>query len=784
MSSKMLSIAPFVAPRSSAEFIVTQRIGHGKTGQVFKARDVRSEQVVALKVIPKSRILDSDVYAEQDIQASLDNGKTSFLVPLLASFHDSANYYLVTEFFGGNDLSIHIGSSGKFEEEQARFYAAELVAILGELQDKCIIHRDIKPANFMFTPQGHLRLIDFGCAKKFYKGSAPLVTSSGSSFFFDVQPEEDSGIFVLPEMKEVPFTASESVGTPAYMAPAVHMGKAYSFEVDVHSVGVMLFQMLTGRLPFGHGCTSLADVRSSVLQGMVVFEDSDGVSEVAQDLVKRMLSKDGMTVEAIKAHPYFLNVPWDRVERQTLLPPRQPFIPASSMTQKVNPFPIGEKYIPSTDPKPFFSYVSPRLQDGYHRVPSRAKQIGSKLSFLFDNVTGLNTLAPLDLTHATSMVAQLPPINSHAPPTFVPTPALFCISPSEPALALEDYSFDVDRLLPHAERRRGTLPSLKPEEEVPVDLRAPRGKLPSQEVRTKLLSRLKSGAALRTAEKLEYRNIKVKSEVRIRVSEPKVKSVQHSSPVIIMPRNEVKPLRVQKKAMDGPTPRMPLADISNTTDRLQRRANIRRPPRQAAATTIKTLESRLPVPIQVIPALQTVVCEPCPTVIEPSSTIIEYPEVPPTPREVADSMKSEFGDHHRRRQDEGSNIGVQRPSLPMRKSVQLRHLHLPDIVKARPSAPTFPDASFSPAPSSKTKAELTRIRQYDQPTPASATGPTHKEPVTNANAISSRARQLHLKHQFACSTPRARRLWIRIALLVSRLVKNWMGCHDWATTRR
>ncbi|KAG5639505.1 hypothetical protein H0H81_000650 [Sphagnurus paluster] len=696
----MSRIAPFVAPRSSTKFLVNQQVGHGHIGQVFKARDVRSKKVVTLK-------------------ASLDGGKASFLVPLLASFHDSVNYYLVTEFFGGNDLAIRIGSSGKFTDEQARFYAAELVATLEELREKGIIHRDIKPAKIMFTPEGRLRLTDFGSAKKFYGGTTPLIQSSGSSFFFDVQPEEDSGIFVLPDIEDAPFTAKDTVGTPAYMAPELHLGKPYSFEVDIHSAG----------LPFAHGCLAIEDIKNSVLDGVLTFQDTDGVSEVAQDPLKRMLGKNRMSLEDIKGHPYFHNVPWDRVERQTLLPPYRPFIPVSSMNQKVNPFPIGEKYIKATDPKPHFSYASSRLLDGYYTVPSKAKQVALNISSLMDKVTGLNTLTPLDLVWVTPLLAKLPHVSSHTPPTVVssPVPILLRTSPSVSTLAPEMQAFDRDRLLPYTEGQSGRLPQLSPEEEVPMNLKAPRGRLPSREVRAKLLSRPKSKEARRTAEKLE-----------------------------------------EKAA------RTPFADITNATGGLHRHANLRRPSRQM--TTTKTLESRLPVPIQIVSVCQPMVCSPHEMVIQSISTIIEYPEAPPTPLEVIDSRK--ISNVQSNRTTDQKSGGIERALPPRTLSPQLRQLHLPGIVKARGSAPRNSDEPLSPAYSSNLKMESNRICQSGQPIPT--IGPKHKILMKNANTVSKRDRQLHFEHSFAHSilVVPVRRLWVRMSMIASRLMKNWTGCSD------
>ena len=156
-------------------------------------------------------------------------------------------------------------------EVEARFLIRELVEGLTYLQAEGVLHRDIKVCNLMLTDTLHLKIGDFGLATRAQSG---LVQRHSSV-----------------------------CGTPNYMPPEVIKKLAYSFEVDVWSSGVLLFNLLAGRCPF------TGETQKDTYENIVAlrYRMPDNLSLSAQDLLRRMLcpkQRDRIRLEAILAHPF------------------------------------------------------------------------------------------------------------------------------------------------------------------------------------------------------------------------------------------------------------------------------------------------------------------------------------------------------------------------------------------------------------------------------------------------------------------------------------------------
>src|SRR6185295_12273874 len=201
-------------------------------GLVYRARDTKLNRDVALKVLPDSFASDPDRLArftrEAQTLASLNH-------PNIAHIHgfEESNGVraLVMELVEGDDLSQRI-ARGPIPIDEALPIAKQIAEALEAAHEKGIIHRDLKPANIKITPQGQVKVLDFGLAKAF-AGEAAAANLSNS-----------------PTLSMAATNAGVILGTAAYMSPEQAKGKETDRTTDIWAFGCVLYEMLTGRSVF------------------------------------------------------------------------------------------------------------------------------------------------------------------------------------------------------------------------------------------------------------------------------------------------------------------------------------------------------------------------------------------------------------------------------------------------------------------------------------------------------------------------------------------------------
>ncbi len=207
-------------------------LGAGGMGEVYRARDSKLNREVALKVLPDAFARDPERLARFEREAQL---LASLNHPNIAAIHglEEANgiRYLVLELAPGKTLAERL-AAGPFEVEEALSICRQIAEALEAAHEKGIVHRDLKPANVKVTPEGKVKVLDFGLAKAFEVeggstdlSSSPTVTGGGTRH----------GIIL---------------GTAAYMSPEQARGKPLDKRTDIWSFGCVLYEMLTGRLAF------------------------------------------------------------------------------------------------------------------------------------------------------------------------------------------------------------------------------------------------------------------------------------------------------------------------------------------------------------------------------------------------------------------------------------------------------------------------------------------------------------------------------------------------------
>ncbi|KAI5453240.1 Serine/threonine-protein kinase [Naganishia albida] len=278
-------------------FELLKVIGKGSFGKVMQVRKRDTLRIYALKTIRKAHIVSRNevthTLAERTVLAKVNN---PFIVPLKFSFQSTDKLYLVLAFVNGGELFHHLQREGRFNEVRSRFYAAELLCALEHLHSFNVVYRDLKPENILLDYVGHIALCDFGLCK------------------LNMSDSETTNTFC---------------GTPEYLAPELLSGHGYTKCVDWWTLGVLLYEMLTGLPPFYDENTN--EMYRKILQDPLRFPDDMG-SE-ARSVLTLLLNRDpsrrlGVNgAQDIKNHPFFArHIDWKKLMAKKIQPPFKPAV--------------------------------------------------------------------------------------------------------------------------------------------------------------------------------------------------------------------------------------------------------------------------------------------------------------------------------------------------------------------------------------------------------------------------------------------------------------------------
>ncbi|KAJ3346557.1 camp-dependent protein kinase catalytic subunit [Entophlyctis luteolus] len=277
------------------DFQIIRKAGKGGFATVFLVRmKAASGRYYALKAIKKGDLIklkqEKQVINEKAILSKI---KHNFIVDLYFTFQDTYYLYMIIEYIDGGDLFSYLRKVQKFGEEDGRFYTCEVLVALQFIHSHNIVYRDLKPENILLDTTGHIKLADFGFAK--------VVTSTTNSF----------------------------CGTPDYIAREIVRNRAYTKAVDWWSFGVLIFELVSGKTPFGDD--SSEQIYENITEMRIKWHPM--IKGACKELVRKLLEPDPSkrlgSGEAdgneIRAHTFYSKTEWQRVEERRVTPP---FLPA------------------------------------------------------------------------------------------------------------------------------------------------------------------------------------------------------------------------------------------------------------------------------------------------------------------------------------------------------------------------------------------------------------------------------------------------------------------------
>ncbi|PXF45157.1 Serine/threonine-protein kinase Aurora-3 [Gracilariopsis chorda] len=255
-----------------ADFRIIKELGRGKFGRVFKAKELKTGYLVALKAMQKKDIIrerqEKQVRREIEIQSQLNHPN---ILRLYGFFYDSTRIYLILEYAAGGELYRHLRScGGTFDEPSAARYVASLASAIRYCHSKGVIHRDLKPENILLDQDNNPKIADFG-----WSVHAVRAARRGTL-----------------------------CGTLDFLAPEMCENQTYDSSVDLWSLGVLLYEMLYGTPPFEEEDSWHTKQR---IQKVDLHFPRGPISEEAKHLIRCLLRKvpaERLSLPKLLCHPW------------------------------------------------------------------------------------------------------------------------------------------------------------------------------------------------------------------------------------------------------------------------------------------------------------------------------------------------------------------------------------------------------------------------------------------------------------------------------------------------
>ncbi|XP_065312667.1 RAC-beta serine/threonine-protein kinase-like isoform X2 [Gordionus sp. m RMFG-2023] len=333
------------------DFQFLQTLGQGTFGKVILSKEKTTGKLYALKILDKKQIISKDEVAHTLTENQvLQQSNHPFLTQLKYSFQTPDKLCFVLECAIGGELYTHLSHDRTFTEERSRFYGAEITTAIGYLHEHDIVYRDLKLENLLLDKEGHIKIADFGLCKQ------------------DISYGDKTRTFC---------------GTPEYLAPELIEDEYYGRAVDWWSLGVVMYEMLCGRLPFHH--RDHERLFQMIVSHPVRLPTST-LSVPARSLLSGLLVKDPERrlgggpddAKEIMRQAFFESINWEDLVAKKITPPFKPYLTSDTDTRN---FDTKFTRLPVTITPP----NTPRS------ASSNSKSMNSSNRFDFSNQTNINS---------------------------------------------------------------------------------------------------------------------------------------------------------------------------------------------------------------------------------------------------------------------------------------------------------------------------------------------------------------------------------------------------------
>ncbi|CAD8173016.1 unnamed protein product [Paramecium octaurelia] len=305
---------------SFEDLIYIEKIGQGQFGKVYLVKHKSINKMFVLKSVSKASIinqmLEKHILQERTV---MEQCNFPFIMGFVRTFQDDIFIYFLVEYLRGMELFDVMRNMGPLTKYDTQFYVATMILALEYLHSKSIVYRDLKPENIMVNDAGYICLKSFWAAK-------PLIKSKN-------------------------YRTYTIIGTPHYMAPEILLGKGYSFNVDLWSMGICMYELMCGKVPYAEEQDDPYEIYEEIMNTQLKFPTFIGDGQ-AKKFMEQLLSKQpetrlGSSFSALKANPWFEDFDYDKLFSRELqkvpyVPPKDRMISEHDIEKK---FQLGEPFV-------------------------------------------------------------------------------------------------------------------------------------------------------------------------------------------------------------------------------------------------------------------------------------------------------------------------------------------------------------------------------------------------------------------------------------------------------